>query len=616
MLDRRERWLIGTRLVLALVSGFLLLLAMALRWLRPEEAELAHWVAMIAALLVSVPVFTAAYRALWAGGLHGTTDVLVALALVAAWVTGDLETAALVPLAMVVGHAIEERSLLGSQEALKALTALTAGRARRLDACGQPSEVSGAELRVDDRIELRSGDRCPADGVVDSGRSSADSAPITGESVPQDLAPGDRILAGAVNMGGRLVVRVERIGGDTALGRVVALMQDAERAKPEIARLLDRFAGAYLLLVILVAALIGFATGSTAALMATLVAACPCALVVAAPATAVAAIAAGARRGILVKGTAFLERLADCDCVVFDKTGTLTEGELRVLDGDALPADARQAAATLGACSSHPVSAGRAPDSRRLPLPPAAAVAPEAPARQGIAGEIAGRRWLLGRSAYLADQGVAVPAPRPEPTTGPISGVAGDGRFVAWLRMADVPRAHARAALQDLRSLGLARQVLCSGDRQAAADRVARDLGIDEVHAEALPAHKLKRIRQEAAAGRRTAVVGDGINDALALRAGAVGIAMGGRASDLAIASADIVLVDGDLRRLGAAVRLSRACRASIMLGIAIAAAWTLMIVALAACGLVSPFGAAVLHNVGTVAVILNAGRLIGASVA
>ena len=606
LLNQRERWILGGRLIAALVAVGLLIVAGLIRWWRPGEGELAQYVATVAALLVSVPVLIAAARALRSPGLDGTTDLLVAIALIAAWVVGDLETAALVPLAMVIGHAIEERSLLGSQEALAALADLTRGQARRIDAAGTVTVVDGDDLAAGDRIELRPGDRCPADGVVEDGTSSLDTAPITGESVPQDVAAGDHVLAGAVNQGGRLLVRVERIGEATALGRVVALMQDAEQAKPAVTRLLDRFASAYLLLVILAAALLAFATGSATVLMATLVAACPCALVVAAPATAVAAIAAAARQGILVKSTAFLERLADCDCVVFDKTGTLTEGTLSVLDPDTLSHPHRRLASALGHASSHPVARACAALAIDGDRPVVQHVHEES--GQGLRAQVGEAQVVLGRGSFLAAQGISTPAV-PE-HDGPIVGLAVDGAFVAWVRMRDAARPEALAAVSDLRHLGLERQVLCTGDRRAVAERVAADLHLTEVEAEALPATKLARVRAEVAAGRQPLVVGDGINDSLALKAGAVGVAIGGRGSDVAVASADLALVDGDLRRLGAAIRLSRTCRSSIITGIVIACVWTAFVVGLAAAGVISPFGAAILHNLGTLAVIANAGRI------
>jgi heavy metal translocating P-type ATPase len=609
LLSGRERWMLASRLVTALVAVGLLLLAALLRTLRADGQELSRWVDALAALLVGVPVLREAWRSLRTPGLHGTTDILVAIALMAAWVTGDLETAALVPLAMVIGHAIEERSLLGSQEALAALTLLTRGHARLMGGDGTITQTDGEALRMGDRIELRPGDRCPVDGVVEEGDSSLDTAPVTGESVPMEVHRGDHVLAGAVNLAGRVVVRVARTGGATALGRVVALMQDAERSKPAITRLLDRFAGGYLMLVVLSAVLLGVASGSTTVMMATLVAACPCALVVAAPATAVAAIAAAARRGILVKNTAFLERLSSCDSVIFDKTGTLTEGSLTVLD--AVDDQCAPLIAALGRQSSHP--AARACGLLAGPggLPPVQDLREQF--GHGLSAQVDGQRVLLGRASFLGDHGVTVP-PAPD-HDGPVVGVAFGDRFIAWLRLADAARPEAGAALDELRVLGLTRQMLCTGDRQVVADRIAAGLGLTEVEAEALPATKLARVHAEIRAGRQPLVVGDGVNDSLALKAGAVGIAVGGARSDVAAASADLVLIDGNLHRLGMAVRLSHACRSTILVSIVIACVWTAAIVAFAAAGVVSPVLAAVLHNIGTIAVIANAGRLIAAPV-
>lgn len=609
LLDAGERRRLAARLIAALVAAGLLGLSGIIHLWRPADAELPQLVAALAAALLAVPVATAAWHALREPGLHGATDLLVAVALVAAWVVGDLETAALVPLAMVIGHAIEERSLLGSQEALAALTAFSASRARRLAADGSVDEVAADALSSGDRIELRSGDRCPADGRVVEGVSCIDAAPVTGESVPQDVGPGDRVHAGTMNQGGRLVVEVEHVGADTALGRVVALIQDAERSKPAITRLLDRFAAAYLLLVILAAVLLGFATGSASVLMATLVAGCPCALVVAAPATAVAAIAAAARSGILVKGSAFLERLAECDAVVFDKTGTLTHGELQVVEPVALDADKRRRVAALGRASTHPVARACAALAEG-PLPEAGGLREES--GMGIAGTVEGVQVRLGREAFLIAGGAVVP--RPPEHDGPVVGVVEDAVFAGWLLLADAVRSEAVAAVAELRRLGIERQVLCTGDRRAVAERVAASLRLSEVDAECLPEGKLARVRAEIAAGHQPLVVGDGINDSLALRAGAVGVAIGGRATDVAVASADLALVDGDLRRLPAAVRLARTCRTSIAVSIAIAVLWTLGVIALAAAGRITPVWAAMLHNLGTVAVIIQAGRLVRAA--
>jgi Zn2+/Cd2+-exporting ATPase len=617
-IDAGERRALGARLTAALAAVGLLVLALGLLLLVPAQAAVAHLLAGATAsrrtaVLVGVPVLRDAVAGLRRPTLHAITDQLVAVAILGAVVVGDLESAALVPLAMTIGHILEERSLIGSQEAIAALARLTRVAGRRLRADGGVDEVAAEALRPGDRIEVRPGDRLAADGVVRTGISAVDTSPITGESVPIEIAPGDAVLAGAINQHGRIEVEIVRTGAATALGKVVALMRDAERAKPPVTRLLERHAGAYLGLILLIAAGVLVSTGSATAAMTVLVAACPCALVLAAPATAIAAIAVAGRHGILIKGTAFLEELAEVDALIIDKTGTLTVGELRIAGLQACPGidpgDLRRLAGSLGAASSHPVSracAAALPAHDRLAITAIAEVG-----GQGLSGTRAdGSAVAMGRPTWLAEH---VPGGAIVPPThdGPVVGVAAAGHLLGWILLADEPRADARAALDDLRGLGLSRQILVTGDRRAVAGRVAEALGITEVDAEVLPDQKLARVRSELTGGRRPLVVGDGVNDALALKAGAVGVAMGARGTDVALASADIVLMGERLGRLATCVRLARRARRTINTNVGIGLGWTAVVLAGGAAGLYGPLWAALLHNLGTLAVMANAGRLL-----
>jgi heavy metal translocating P-type ATPase len=610
LLDRAERRRLAVRLSLAVLCAGLLILALAVHVLVPAQRDVAALVAGLAAALVAWPVATEALRALRAPSLHGVTDLLVATAMVAAWCVGDLESAALVPLAMVIGHVLEERSLLGSREAIAALGRLTQVAARRLAADGSVTEVAADRLVAGDRLEVRPGDRIAADGLVREGSSAIDTAPITGESVPIEVSPGSAVDAGTINQEGRLVIEVTRTGGQTTLGRVVALMREAESSKPPVTRLLERYAGSYLLLILLVAACVLFLSGSVSAMMAVLVASCPCALVLAAPATAIASLAVAGRHGILVKGTAFLEELAEVDSLIIDKTGTVTLGQLQLVAVQPAPglteSDVRALAAGLGAASSHPVSraiAAAVESDHRASVSAISEVS-----GLGVSGTIDGEAAFMGRAAFLTQHAVIPELPAHD---GPVVGVVRGGRFQGWLLLADEPRPEAKAALADLRALGLAHQVLLTGDRKSVALSTAARLGLDEVEAEVLPQQKLDRVLAEIKAGRRPLVVGDGVNDALALKAGAVGVAMGAKGADVALASADLVLMSSDLRRLGSMVRLSRHCRRTVNLNVGIGLGWTFGVIALAAGGLIGPVAAVMLHNLGTLAVMANAGRLL-----
>lgn len=614
LVARSERIGLAARISLALASGCLLAVSVGWRFLIPADQPLADLVAGAAAVLVAIPVLSAAWESLRHPSLHGITDRLIALAMIAAWASGDLLTAAVLPIVMILGHVLEERSLLGSQEAIRALSRLTETNARRLLADGAVEIVPAARLRPGDSVEVRAGDRVPADGTVTRGAASLDLASLTGESVPVEVEAGALAHAGAVNTNGYLRIELTRVGADTTLGRIIGLMRDAEAAKPPVTRLLDRHAGQYLAAVLMVAAATWFATGTTATMLAVLVASCPCALVLAAPATAIAAIAVAARHGILIKGTAFLERLAEVTSVVFDKTGTITTGALTLVEirpaPDIDPDLPAYLAASLGAASSHPVSRAAA-----AILPAADRAALDAISEIGgfgLTATLEGRPVAFGRPDLLERLGVAIPAAPAH--DGPIAGIALDARFLGWLLFADQPRREAVAALADLRGLGLTRQILLTGDRASVAHHIADTVGIDEVCADALPEQKMRRVLAEIDAGHAPLVVGDGINDSLALKVGAVGIAMGGQGADVALASADLVLMTSDLSRLGTCLRLSRRCRRTIHVNVAIGLGWTLLLVALAATGALGAEGAiiaALLHNVSTFAGLGNAGRLL-----
>jgi Cd2+/Zn2+-exporting ATPase len=614
LMDRAERFLLGLRLTLALAALCLLCVAGGIRLFWPAQRGISDLVAGVGAALVAIPVFSEAWGSLRHPSLHGITDRLVALALIAAWATGDLMTAAFLPIIMTIGHVLEERSMLGSHEAIKALGRLTEADSRRLLPHGAVEMVSTQQLRVGDRIELRAGERLPADGVVRRGASSLDLASLTGESVPVEVREGDTALAGAMNIDGLLEVELTRVGENTTLGRIISLMREAENAKPPVTRLLDRYAGQYMALVLLVAAGVWLLTGNVPAMLAVLVASCPCALVLAAPATAVAAIAVAARHGILIKGSAFLEHLADVTAVVFDKTGTITTGDLHLAEVRAMPGvDStylRRLAASLGASSNHPLSRAAVAEVAK----PERFAIDEAREMGGfgVTGRYQGQVIALGRVDLFERLNIAVPAP-PE-HDGPIAGVSHGNEFLGWLLFHDQLRASAEPAVRDLKSLGIERIMLLTGDRSAVAHQVATQVGIATVNAEMLPEQKMDHVMREIKLGYRPMVVGDGINDSLALRAGAVGVAMGAQGADVAMASADLALMTNDLRRLGTCVRLSRRCRRTIYVNVAIGLGFTFVLTGLAAGGVLgieAPIIAALLHNVSTFLGLGNAGRLL-----
>ncbi|MCS2148366.1 heavy metal translocating P-type ATPase [Scandinavium manionii] len=609
-----EQRRMSRQLTLAMVTIGLLLLSLLWRAMAPKQPAISDILAGVAWLLVAVPVFRAGWHSLRHPDLHGVTDQLIVLAMLGAWALGDLMTAALLPVIMIFGHILEERSVMGTRQAIAGLSKLTHSQARRVRTDGLLESISSQHLKPGDIVEVRAGDQIPADGRILSGHASLDVASITGESVPVEVSVGMAVFGGTLNLNGLLRLEVTHTGEQSTLGKVIALMKDAEQAKPPITRMLERYAGHYLILVLLIAATTWFLTYNSQAMLAVLVAACPCALVLSAPATSMAGIAVAARHGILIRNAAFLEELADVDALIIDKTGTLTQGRLRLAELNQSTERSREAvlqlASALGAVSNHPVSRALV-DARHnhkaIPLSDVEEIHGLGVIAMTDAGQtLLGRRELFERYRVSAS-----PLPSHD---GPVVGLAENGVFLGWFLLEDTLRPEAPEAMATLKMLGIDHQLLLTGDRQIAAQRVAQQTGISELAAEVLPAEKLQKVHQAVNEGWRPMVVGDGVNDALALKAGAVGIAMGSNGADIALASADVVLTGSDLRRLATAVRLSRQCRSTLQVNVIIGLGWTVLIVIAAALGLLGSSGAliaAILHNLSTLLVLLNTGRLL-----
>jgi Cd2+/Zn2+-exporting ATPase/Cu+-exporting ATPase len=456
-----------------------------------------------------------------------------------------------------------------------------------------------------------------ADGEVIAGTSAVDQSSITGESTPEDVQPGAAVYAGTVNVSGLLRVRVAKTGSQTALGRVVELLRDAEQSKTPALKLIEQYAGYYVPVILIIAGVVLFVSREMSRAVAVLVVGCPGALILAGPTAMVAALASASRLGILIKNTRFLESLSDVDTVVLDKTGTVTLGQLEVVrvqpaagqDEDAVLREA----AGCATASRHPASRAIAAAVDDMPRSHDQI---EEIAGKGIRAVSDGQITLLGRREWLIDEGFDV---LDDPDhAGPIvwlgrKGTKTDPRaeVLGCFLLADVPRPEAKAALSELRQLGLRRSVLLTGDRRAVADQIGQTLEFDEVLAEVLPEDKLKVVRRENEAGS-VMMVGDGVNDALALAGGDVGVALGAVASDVALQSADVALMTNDLGRLPLTIKLARRTRKTIHQNVLGGAGISVLFVWLASVGTVGPLFGALLHTVGELFVIGNSARLLG----
>jgi Cd2+/Zn2+-exporting ATPase len=613
--DKDDARRVGLRLALAFAGGGLVLCCVVARATGVYGPAVADASAALGAIALAAPIVIRAARNVRDGTLD--LDELIALAIIAAFAFEDYVTAGAVAFFATLGELVERRTALGARAAIESLVRLTPTRANVVAPDGSESEVEATRLRPGDIVRVRPGDYVPADGTIRTGRSTLDEKSITGESQPVDKGPQDPVFAGTTNVTGSLDLVVSRAGEDTTLGRVKELILAAERARPPVARLIDRTVASYLPFVLMVAAIILFFTRDPSRFVAALVVACPTALVLATPTAMVAALSCAARLGILVKDARDLEVAGKLTQVVFDKTGTLTTGLLAVTRLSPVPGeDAAQVlllAASLGQRSNHPASRAVVLVAREAELALEEPLAFEEISGKGVVGTVLGHAVVLGRGTLLEERGIPVPALTADVEGLSLLHVAVDGRAVATFGLEDRARPEARAAVADLKSLGVRRVVMLTGDRWAVARRVARDLGCDDVSAECLPAQKLQLVEAARGTGEKVAVVGDGVNDAPALAAGDLGIAMGAAGSDVAIGSARVALLNDDLTRLPFLIRLSRRTRAIIAQNLIAGVVLIASGLALAGAGQLSPILAIVLHNLGSLFVVFNSARLVRA---
>lgn len=585
-------------------------------WFFAKGATVGELSALVGACILGWPILVVAFKDLRLGRL--SINELVALGVLASAVTGDFKTAGIVAFFMLLGELIETRTAAGARASIQSLVKLTPTKARRLVG-GQEEEVPASELRVGDVILVRPGDNIAADGQIVSGQGSINQANITGESLPVDKGPGDQVFAGTINLTGALEVRVTKAGQDTTIGRVRELILAAEKTKLPFMRIIDQYMGYYTPLVLVIAGLVWAFTRDLNRVIAVVVVACPCAFVLATPTAMVAALSAAARLGILVKNIADLEAAARISAFVFDKTGTLTSGKLVVSRlnpvGTTTPAELLHAAASAERYSNHPTARALVQLAEEAGVPLAAVTDFKETAGKGVAATVDGKRVVIGRAAFLRDQGVKdgfTSTVDLDETAGfSLLFVAANGECIGWVGLQDQTRPEAASAIQELRAAGIRRVAMVSGDRKPVAERVAQEIGIEEVVAECLPQDKVEHVRQTKAKGHRVAVIGDGVNDAPALAAGDISIAMGAAGSEVAINSATIALMNNDLRRLPFLVRLSRMSRSVINQNFLFGVFFIIGGLAAAALGYLNPIVAAIMHNAGSLIVVFNSARLV-----
>jgi len=608
-----------TRVSMALLgtlAGFILLInsGIAKKFIYGSGSFNAEVLAMLGAILLGAPIVLHAIKSLIRKEMH--MDELVALAIIAAFATGKYVEAGVVAFFMLVSELIETRTALGARASIESLIKLTPTKANLVEQDSE-KEVDVSSLKRGDCVRVRPGDNIPADGEVIKGLSSVNEATITGESLPVDKVPGMQVFAGTSNLTGALDIRVTKAGKDTTLGKVQSLIMQAEQTKIPIMRIIDRYVKWYMPTVLMIAGIVLFFTRNIDYAITILVISCPCALILATPTAMVAAISASARLGILIKNVADLEVAGRMTAIVFDKTGTLTTGRLYVTKltpaEKVEPAELLAVAASAEQMSKHPAARALREVAKEANLSlPAMDNFQETPGK-GVTALVDSAKIMVGRDTFLKENNVDIsnvsdPGLHEEQGFSTLY-VAKDSVCIGWVGLQDKTRPEAQHAVNELLNMGIKRITMLTGDRDEVASRVASELGCTDLKAHCLPQDKLSIVEQIRKDGHTVVVVGDGINDAPALAAGDLGIAMGAAGSDVAINSASIALMSDDLNRLPFLVRLSRKTRRVIgqNLGFGI----TFIVLGVSLFFFITPKMAAVLHFVGSLLVVFNSARLV-----
>lgn len=548
-----------------------------------------------------------------------SSALLITVAMFAAVAIGDLFAAGEVAFIMAVGALLEEMTTNRAQKGLRGLLALAPVQGRRV-AGGSEELIPAEQIRQGDRLRVLPGETIPVDGLIVSGETSVDQSVMTGESLPVDKGPGDAVFCGTLNRFGSFEMTATRVGEDSSLQTLIRLVRQAETKQAPMQRIADRWASILVPVALAIAVAAGLATGEIVRAVTVLVVFCPCALVLATPTAIMAAVGQATRHGVIIKSGEALERMGKADTIAFDKTGTLTWGRLAVCDILPLEAELTQEelltlAAAAESRSEHPLARAvlDCARDRGVPVPETAAF--RMAAGRGVAAELAGQPLLCGNERYLRENGVtldetarqALETLRAEGKASLL--VARAGRCAGLLALSDVLRPGAAEAVAKLEAMQT-ETLLLTGDHRRTAEYFARRAGIGQVCAGLLPEEKAAQIEKMQAAGRLICMVGDGVNDAPALKTAAVGVAMGGMGSDIAVEAADIALMGDDLSKLPYLKRLANATVRTIRGSIALSMGINFAAVTLSVLGVLTPTTGALVHNAGSCFVVLLAALL------
>ncbi len=608
-------------MLLYLIGGVLLLATVICKTLLKGSVPtmVAEIPAIIGALLLGFPLFVASAKELWKG--QASTSTLCAIAILGSLAITKYEVAGFLAFILLVADQFVRQRAWGAQRAIEDLVSRTPDVARVVRDGGEV-EMSVSQVKIGDVLRVRTGENLPVDGVVLTGRSTLDQAALTGEAIPHEVSPGDAVFAGTTNLSALIEIKATQVGADTTIGKVTQLIREAEGSRTQRQLMVEQVARFFVPVSLSVAFIVWFLNrGEPDAFqraLTTLVVACPSALLLASPLSVVAAFAAAARLGILVKKVNYLEEAASVDTVVMDKTGTITTGRFAV--SRLVPAAGVEGAELLAAAangeqhSNHPLAKSIIATAKQARIEPDGSNDFEEIHGRGIRARTSMGEVCVGRSSWLSEVFPHI-AQEVEACAGRIEGMSGvhvvrEGKYLGVVALEDRVRSNSKAVISRLRELGVRRIDILTGDRLSVAERVGRNVGVDTIEAECLPEEKHEQIQNLVADGRRVMMVGDGINDGPSLAAADIGVAMGLGGSDIAANSAGVALMNDDLSRIPFLIELSRRTRTIVAQNIAVSIVVAIVGLTLAATGSLGLIGAALYHVVGDVFVIANSFRL------
>ena len=598
-----------------IISGAIALICLfvglIISWVFPEKTTLPALFYTVGFLIEGIPIFVVAIKGVFTKNIENAMEMLVSIAIIACYFTGDLILSLLVPLILNIAHILEERSIMGGRDVIDGLRRMQQSTAILLE--GEAETVVDAKsLKVGQRILVKPGAGIPIDGVVISGETNIDQKSLTGEPQPAHATVGDTVYAGTVNIDGRIVVEVQKEYVDTSFSNILNLLEKSESISIPETRIIDRFMMYYIPFVLAIAAGVALITSDITKAIAILVVSCPCGQMLVSSAPMIAALSAATKKGILIKNSKFIEELTDIDVVVFDKTGTVTVGDLSLTDAVAVDGVTKEelisVAASVASASTHPIS--RALMSAINDISYSKEYKVTELSGKGMEGvsEDGSHKVQFGNLDWIKSLGIDVS--EEEGIIGSVSYVVYDGKLLGYLCFNDTARKEAKEGIDILKSMGVEKTVMLTGDRKEAAEKICDEIGIDELEAQLLPEDKLsslKALKED----NFVLAVGDGINDALALKEAHVGIAMGAMGSDLAIQSADIALMNNNLLNIPFSIRLAKQTKKIIYQNLALSIGISALMIGLSAFGVISALAGSILHNVGAFAVLINSSRIL-----